>query len=143
MIANHFAWHRVDRRLADTQHQTRPGNRADTAPGDEANARFGVQANFAEEQCAMSHVRIVAGVLDGSRLRAVFGQAAEFQAHLHLFALGQNDLDRIGRQTAEQQTCGGEAGGGGAAAGGQATAQGRRLFGGFITHRKASSRPAG
>ena len=135
MIADHLARHRVDRRFADAQHQPRPGHGADAGTGIEANARFTQQPHPRIEQRAVGHVGIVAGILDRPGLGAVVGQPAELQAHLHLFALGQDDLHRIGGQSAEQQARGREAGGGGAAAGGQAAAQGRGLFGGFVTHR--------
>ncbi|MNQ74790.1 hypothetical protein D3C85_895590 [compost metagenome] len=142
VFADHFARHRVDRGLADSQHQPGPGHGADAATGLEARPRFAAQAHLGVEQGTVGHVRIVTGVLEGSRFGAVLGEAAELQAHLHLFALGQHDFHRIGRCASQQQTRGGEAGGRGATAGGQATAQGGGLFGGFVTHRRVSSRPA-
>jgi len=80
-------------------------------------------------------VRVIAGILDRPGFGAALAQATELQAHLHLFALGQSDVHRVGSDAGEQQARGGEAGGGGAAAGGEAAAQGRGLFGGFVTHR--------
>ncbi|MCY1176250.1 hypothetical protein D9M73_165150 [compost metagenome] len=108
----------------------------------EANPRLGAQAHLGVQQGAMGHVGIVAGVLEGSRFGAVLGEAAELQAHLHVLAFGQHDVHRVGCYTGQQQACGSEAGSGGATAGGQAAAQRGGLFGGFVTHRKASSRPA-
>jgi len=46
-------------------------------------------------------VRIVTGILDSAGLRAVFGQTAELQAHLHLLALGQHNIHSVRTQAAE------------------------------------------
>ena len=135
MISDHLAGHRVDCRLAHTQHQPRTGHGADAASGDKTDTRFRAQAHPRVQQCPVGDVRIVARVLDGARFGAVFAQAAELQAHLHLFTFGQGDFYRVVAGAAKQQAGGGQAGGGGAAAGGQATAQRCGLFGGFVTHR--------
>jgi hypothetical protein len=46
VIADHFARHRIDRRLADGQYQTGSGHRADADTGVEANPRFGAQSHL-------------------------------------------------------------------------------------------------
>ncbi|MNZ86962.1 hypothetical protein D3C78_1058080 [compost metagenome] len=138
VFADHFAWHRIDRGFADAQHQPGPGHGAYAKSGLEARPRFAAQTHLGIEQGTVGHVRIVTGVLEGSRFGAVLGEAAEFQTHRHLFALGQYDFHRIGRRASQQQARGGEAGSRGAAAGGQAAAQGGGLFGGFVTHRGVS-----
>ncbi|MNP46772.1 hypothetical protein D3C76_1407930 [compost metagenome] len=142
MIADHLARYRIDCRLADAQHQSWPGDRANTATGSEANTWLDQQTHLAKKQCTVGHVWIVPGILDRPGLCAVIDQAAELQAHLHLLAFGQDDLHGVRASTAEQQASRRQAGRGGAAAGGQSAAQRGRLFGGFVTHRKASSHPA-
>ena len=142
VIGDHFARHRVDRRFADAQHQPRPGDGADTASGLETDTRFADEAYPGVEQGAVGHVRIIASVFDGARFGAVLGRAAKLQAHLHLFAFGQDDLHGIRAHPAEQQASRRKAGCRRATARGQATAQGGGLFGGFVTHREASSHPA-
>ncbi|MNR05815.1 hypothetical protein D3C85_1218630 [compost metagenome] len=135
MLAHHLARYRVDRRLADRQHQAGPRDGADTAAGNKTHAGFGAQAHLAVEQGAVGYVRVVAGVLEGAGFGAGCRQAAELQAHLNLLALGQDDVDCIARLAAEQQPRCRQAGGGGAAAGGQAAAQRDRVFACFVTHR--------
>ncbi|MNK89669.1 hypothetical protein D3C87_1096850 [compost metagenome] len=88
VITDHLAWHRVDCRLADTQHQSRPRYGAHAGAGIETNPRFTQQPNTRIEQRAVSHVGVVASILDRPGLGAIIGQAAELQTHLHLFAFG-------------------------------------------------------
>ncbi|VTQ42707.1 Uncharacterised protein [Pseudomonas aeruginosa] len=136
---DHLSRHRIDRRLADRQGQPRAGHRTDPGAGMEAHARLGAQAHPGEHQGAMGDVGIVAGILEGAGFRAVFPGAAEFQAHQHLLALGQDDLHRVADRAAQQQARRRQAGGGGATAGGVAAAQRRGLLGGFLTHRGEAS----
>ena len=79
-------------------------------------------------------LRIIAGILERCGFREVIHKPAEFQAHLHLFALWQDDTHRVADLPAEQQSRRRQAGCGRTAASGQATAQWRRLFGGFFAH---------
>ena len=87
----------------------------------------------------MGHVRVVACVLEGAGFGTIGLRAAELQAHGYHFAFGQGDFHGVMADAAEQKPGGGQAGGRGATAGGQAAAQGRGLFGGFVTHQRVWS----
>ncbi|MNJ49218.1 hypothetical protein D3C77_444370 [compost metagenome] len=137
VFGHHPSRHRIDRRLAHRQYQAGTGHGTDTLARHKAHAGLGLQAYAAIEQGAVGDVRIVAGILEGAGLGALFEQAAELQAHLHLLAFRQGDVDRVVLLARQQQPRRRKAGGGGTAAGGQAAAQWGGLFLGFVTHRGA------
>ncbi|MNZ85571.1 hypothetical protein D3C78_1043670 [compost metagenome] len=137
MFGHHSSWHRVDRRFAHGKDQPRAGHGAYTVARDEVHARVSEQAHATVEQCAMGDIRVITGILEGARFCTAFMQAAELQAHLHHFALGQGDLHGIVFDAGQQQPRRRQTGGGGAAAGGQAAAQRGRLFLGLVTHLRA------
>ena len=66
-VADHLARHRVDRRFADRQRQAGLGDRADAFAGGKGHAGARRAARDArDDQGAVGHVRVVAGVLDDS-----------------------------------------------------------------------------
>ena len=64
-VGDHPARHRIDRRLARRNRQARPGHRADALAGAKASRRRPARrAHRRDDQRAMRHVGIVAGILD-------------------------------------------------------------------------------
>ena len=105
---HHLARHRVDRRFADRQRQSRARDRADAGPRMKPHAGYGRERDVREDQRAVRDVRIVAGILDRAGFRTVGGGPAELEPHHHALPLRQHDLDRIVRPAREQQPRGGE-----------------------------------
>ena len=101
MFVHHSARHWIDRRLTDRQHQAWTRHGADAFTGDELDARRWHQPHLAIQQRTVGHVRIVAGIFEGTGLGAQRRAPAELQAHLHLTALGQRDAHCIHRLAAQ------------------------------------------
>ena len=72
----------------------------------------------------MGHIRVIAGILDDARRGLVGRQGLAGQGKARPVALGQQDLDRIGKLARQQRPIGGLGRRRGAGAGGPAPAQG-------------------
>ena len=98
---DHLPRHRVDGRLARPDRQARLGHRADAGTGPETQPAFG-PAYRGLDQCAMGHVRVVAGILDDCGRRRV---RREFLARQHergTVAARQRDRHRVFEGSGQQ-----------------------------------------
>ena len=122
---DHLARHRIDRRLARRQRQARPRHRADALAGAKGDAAAGRAApHRRDDQRAMRHVGIVAGVLDHAGASPSLRRARRSPAQRRRARRrGSVDLDRIGKLAGEQRRTGRLGRRGGAGAGRPAPAQ--------------------
>ena len=129
-VRDHLARHRIDGGLARRDRQPRPRHGADAFAGaeDDAAARH-APTHGREDQGAVGHVGIVAGILDDARGCGVRAHAGDRQREARTLAAGQRHLDRIGECAGQQRRIGRLGGRRGAGAGGPAAAERRRLLG--------------
>src|SRR5262245_44324818 len=130
--AHHPPRHRIDGGLADGQGQSRLGDRADALTGPEPDPAAGLpESDLGENEGLMSHIGIVAGILDDAGHGGIGAQHAAGEGEAGPLAFGQHDLDGV-REAAGQQCREGSLGRGrGAGACGPAAAQ---RSGGFAAH---------
>ncbi len=95
---------RVDGGLADRERQARPRHPSDSRPGMEGDAAAGGPArHLGDDQRAMRHIGIVAGVLDDAGARRALRQLLERQREARLLAARQADGDGIGEGAGEER----------------------------------------
>ena len=103
-VADHAARHRIDRRLAGRQRQAGARHRADAFAGAERHAGAGrAGPHRREDQRAMRHVGIVAGVLDDAGRGGCLVLARQSEREARPLAARQRHLDRIGKFAGHQR----------------------------------------
>ena len=101
---HHLARHRVDRGLAGRDRQARSRHHADTRSGTEPDATPRRQSTHRREhQGQMRHIGIVARVLDDAGRRRLAAPLAPGEGKARPLALGQRNLDGIGKIAGQQR----------------------------------------
>ena len=123
-VADHAPRHRIDRGLAGRNRKSRPRHRADALAGAKryAGARR-AKPHRRDDERAVRHVRIVAGVLDHAGGRRPAVPARHRQREAWPLAARQCHLDRIGKFAGDQRGKRRLRRRGGAGAGGPSPAQ--------------------
>ncbi len=123
--AHHLPRHRIDGGLARRERKAGPRDRADAFAGAEDDAAPDRAApHRGEDQRAVRHVGVVAGVLHHARRRGAIAACRGGEGEGGTAAARQGHLDRIGKGARQQRRVGRLGGCRGAGAGGPAAAEG-------------------
>ena len=102
--ADHRAGRRIDRRLARRQGQTGPRHRTDPFPRPEPDAlALRAKPHGRDDQCAMRHIGIVAGILDDPGAGEIVAELLYGERELRPQPLRQRHRDGIGKGARQQR----------------------------------------
>ena len=103
-VTDHTARHRIDGGLSGRQRQTGPRDGADALAGAKRDAcTRRADAHRRHDQRTMSHIGIVAGILDHARSRGGSVHPRHGEREAGMFAARQRHLDRIGKIAGQQR----------------------------------------